>query len=74
MGDVSQTGQTPRVSDDAGLLALARETRTPVEVVRTFYDQELAGLESEATVKNFIQIIAGRRVKERLRRSKLRPQ
>jgi hypothetical protein len=56
-----------RPLDEASVIALARETRTPVEVIRTLYDQEVADLESTANVKNFIDVIAGRRLKDRLR-------
>jgi tRNA U54 and U55 pseudouridine synthase Pus10 len=51
--------------------ALARKTHAPVEVVRRLYDEELAELQSNSKVKNFIEVIAGRRVKERLNGSHL---
>jgi len=54
--------------DEASVAALAHKTRTPIDVVRHIYDEELAELDSKSTVKNFIEVIAGRRVKERLRR------
>jgi hypothetical protein len=54
--------------DEVSVAALADKSRTPIDVVRHIYDEELAELDSKSTVKNFIEVIAGRRVKERLRR------
>jgi hypothetical protein len=48
------------------IAALARKTHTAQDVVKHLYDQEIALLHAEAAVKNFIGIIAGRRVKRRL--------
>ena len=48
------------------IATLAERTRTPPEVVRDLYDQEVAALGASAKVRNFIPIIAGRRVKQRL--------
>ena len=55
--------------DESTVAALAQKTHTPIEVVKHLYDEELADLESKSTVKSFIDVIAGRRVKERLRKS-----
>ena len=52
--------------DDATIAALAEETRTDQAVVQSLYQEELATLEEQASVKNFIGVIAARRVKERL--------
>jgi hypothetical protein len=52
--------------DDATIAALAEETRTDRAVVHSLYQEELAVLEEQASVKNFIGVIAARRVKERL--------
>jgi hypothetical protein len=54
-------------SDESPLSAIARKTHTPVEVVRHLYAEELAELEANSAVKSFLGVIAGRRVKERLR-------
>lgn len=51
---------------EATIAALAEETRTDEAVVQSLYEQELAALEAESSVKNFIRVIAARRVKERL--------
>jgi uncharacterized protein DUF3562 len=52
--------------EDATIAALAEETRTDQAVVHSLYRAELAVLEEQASVKNFIGVIAARRVKERL--------
>ena len=57
-----------RRPSDAAVTAPAQKTHTPIDVVRHIYDEELAELDSTSTVKNFIQVLASRRVKERLRR------
>jgi hypothetical protein len=54
-------------SDEATISALAKQTDTAKEVVRHLYDEELAALHAHAKVPNFIGVIAGRRVKQRLR-------
>ena len=36
------------------MAALAKRTRTPIEVVKHLYDQEIAELQSKSVVKNFI--------------------
>jgi hypothetical protein len=59
-------------SDESAVAALAQRTRTPIEIVRHLYDQELAELRSKSTVKNFLGVIASRRVKERLRKPPVR--
>ena len=56
--------------DDATVAALAHNACAPVEVVKSFYDEELAELQSKSKVKKFIEVIARRRVKERLRSSR----
>ena len=64
--------QDPNPSTDGSSLsdtttaALAKETRTSPEVVRDLYQQEVAAVGAAARVRNFIGIIAGRRVKQRL--------
>jgi Protein of unknown function (DUF3562) len=55
----------PRV-DEATIAALAIQTDTDRSIVKCLYAEELAILESQARVKNFIGIIAARRVRRRL--------
>ena len=52
--------------DEATIAALAEETDTDRSIVKYLYAEELAILESQASVKNFIGIIAARRVRQRL--------
>jgi hypothetical protein len=52
--------------DEATIATLAEETRTDQAVVHSLYQEELAVLEKQASVKNFISVIAARRVKQRL--------
>ena len=52
--------------DEATIAALAEETDTDRSIVKYLYAEELAVLESQASVKNFIGIIAARRVRQRL--------
>jgi hypothetical protein len=53
-------------SHETTISKLARQTHANVEVVRHLYDEELAALRRVATVKGFIDVIAARRVKQRL--------
>lgn len=67
MSHLRLSNGTPHEQHEAAITALAAQTRAPVDIVRHLYEEELAALDAEATVKNFIGIIAGRRVKQRLR-------
>ena len=64
--------QDPNPSSDSSSLsdsttaALAKETQTSPEIVKDLYHQEIAAVGAAARVKNFVGIIAGRRVKQRL--------
>ena len=53
-------------ADERIVAALADQTHATREVVRQLYDEEVALLHAQATVKNFIGVIAGRRVRQRL--------
>ena len=66
MANAKRTGHAMPRGDGAAIAALAEETRTDEAVVQCLYEQELAQLAAESSVKNFIGIIAARRVKERL--------
>ena len=54
------------LKDEAIITTLAQETDTDEDVVKSLYDEELALLQAEASVKNFIGVIAARRVRQRL--------
>jgi hypothetical protein len=47
--------------------ALAQNTHSSIEVVAHLYDAELPYLEANCHVKQFIEVMAGRRVKKGLR-------
>ena len=49
---------------------IAQETQRPVEEVRTVYERQLERLESRATVTAFVEILARRKTREALRRSR----
>ena len=51
---------------EAIITTLAQETDTDEAVVKSLYDEELAILRAEASVKNFIGVIAARRVRQRI--------
>ena len=51
---------------ETAIAALAKETRTDEAVVKSLYQEEVATLEAQSSVKAFIGVIAARRVKKRL--------
>jgi len=51
---------------DGALRALAVQTNTSIELVEDLYHQEVVNLQATSSVKKFIEVIAGRRVKQRL--------
>jgi hypothetical protein len=64
--DARGSADSSRSSDSTTVAELATETRTSPDVVRDLYHQEVAAVGAVAKVKNFIGIIAGRRVRQRL--------
>jgi Protein of unknown function (DUF3562) len=54
-------------SNEAFVYAIARETETPIDEVRALYEEEVASLTKRATVRQFVGVIATKRVKEQLR-------
>ena len=66
MQDASPSTDSSRLADSTTVATLAQETRTSPEVVKDLYQQEVATVGAAAKVRNFIGIIAGRRVKQRL--------
>jgi hypothetical protein len=46
--------------------ALAEEIHQPVANVRTVYEREFARLKSNATVKDYLALLASRRAREKL--------
>ena len=58
------TGYDPVIDD------MARDLSTPVHLVRALYEEEVAALAAQATLKQYIGIIAAKQVRQRLRRSR----
>jgi Protein of unknown function (DUF3562) len=54
-------------STEPDVIALAEKTHTPVALVKTLYDREVAALEAQARIKNFIPVLASKRVKRALK-------
>ena len=63
------THGTP-LGDDATIAALAEQTHTDEDVVQCLYAEEFAVLDAQSTIKNFVGVIAARRVRERLTASR----
>ena len=61
----SKTHAMPRRAKST-IAALANETHTDESVVQGLYEEELAALDAKSSVKNFIGVIAARRVRQRL--------
>ena len=57
-------GHDPVIDD------MARDLSTPVDVVRALYEEEVAALAAQATLTQYIGIIAAKAVRQRLRRSR----
>jgi hypothetical protein len=51
---------------DEAIAALAQETDTDEAVVKYLYDEEIALLQAHSRIKNFIGVIAARRVRQRI--------
>jgi hypothetical protein len=54
------------ITDETTVRALAEQTNSSLGEVRSMLDAEKARLSAGASVKNFISVIATRRVKEQL--------
>jgi hypothetical protein len=54
-------------SNDALMATIAHETSTSTDLVKTLYEEEVAALSERATVRQFIGVIATKRVKQQLR-------
>ena len=54
-------------SNDALVDTIARETETSTDLVKSLYEEEVATLTANATVRQFIGVIATKRVKQHLR-------
>jgi hypothetical protein len=65
--DSAVSNRRSLATEDAAISSLARETHTPRAVVKRMYEEAVAALQSNAKVRNFIDVIAAQRVKEQLR-------
>jgi hypothetical protein len=54
-------------ADHATVDAIAKETSTSLDIVQALYEEEVASLSAHATIKQFVGVIATRRVKQHLR-------
>ena len=66
MSQADETTHEVPAAEDASIAALAEQTATDAAVVKYLYQEEIAQLEAQSSVKNFIGVIAARRVKQRL--------
>jgi hypothetical protein len=58
----------PPQPDEAIVAALSNHMDNTSDLARQLFDEEVAILEAQATIKAFIDVIATRRVKQRLRK------
>jgi hypothetical protein len=63
----SEPHQVPS-SVEAAVATLASQTRTPPDEVRKVYDEERERLRTEAAITQFIDVLASRRTKARLKK------
>ena len=63
---IDPPAQTPR-GNDSSVAAIARETETAPEIVRTLYDRHFSALNAQARVKQFVSVIVSKLVKDQLR-------
>jgi len=66
LANAKRTTHRQSSGDAAAIAALAEETRTDEAVVQSLYEEERAALEARSSVKDFIGVIAARRVRQRL--------
>ena len=66
MMDAAHSKRKSHESDESTITKLAKQTHTDAEVVRHLYEEEIAALHKEASVKGFIGVVAARRVRQRL--------
>jgi hypothetical protein len=57
----------PNKVRDSSVDAIAKETETSADVVRALFEEQVAELAKEAKVKQFVNVIASKRVKEQIR-------
>lgn len=60
------------VDHKRAIASLARKSTVPIDEVTRLYEHEWAGLETSARVKCFVPILTVRRVRELLRKSRIK--
>jgi hypothetical protein len=60
----------PSPPHEAIVTALSNQMENTPDLAKQLFDEEVAVLEAQATIKTFIDVIATRRVKQRLRKLK----
>jgi hypothetical protein len=60
----------PPPPNEAIVTAVSNHVDNAPDRAKQLFDEEVAVLEAQATIKNFIDVIATRRVKQRLRKLK----
>ena len=58
----------PPPPDEAIVTPLSNHMDNTPDLAKQLFDEEVAVLEAQATIKTFIEVIATRRVKQRLRK------
>jgi hypothetical protein len=68
------TEQHPVLSSvESAIATLASQTRTPPDEVKRVYDEEREQLRRQAAITQFIDVLASRRTKARLKKKARRP-
>jgi hypothetical protein len=62
----------PAVDHKRVIAFLAKKSTLPIDEVTRLYEHEWAGLEASARIKRFVAILTVRRVRELLRKSKIK--
>ena len=70
--ETKRNGPAHASADQRIVDSIAQETSTPVDVVQALYEEELVTLVAQAKLKQFVGIIATKRVKQNLRAQKRR--
>ena len=68
MPNATPAMQRPPPPDEATVTALSNHIDDTPDLAKQLFDEEVAVLEAQATIKTFIDVIAARRVKQRLRK------
>jgi hypothetical protein len=68
--DATAATHRPLPPDEAIVTAPSSHADNTPDLAKQLFDEEVAVLEAQATIKTFIDVIATRRVKQRLRKLK----